>query len=144
MKKVQQGRSMIEMLGVLAIIGVLSIGGLAGYTMAMNRHRANTVLDYATKCGVIAQTQGDGSAAISEEKGDCSTAAFMGANSKPGVDKLTSIKAKRDANAATKVTVSFSAKTGVTQAIASRLGLDDAQTFTLNVDEGKWSVVNGS
>ncbi len=28
---VQCGRSMIEMLGVLAIIGVLSIGGIAGY-----------------------------------------------------------------------------------------------------------------
>ena len=35
---------MIEMLGVLAIIGVLSIGGLAGYRMAMNKHRANTIL----------------------------------------------------------------------------------------------------
>ena len=56
MKKLQQGRSMIEMLGVLAIIGVLSIGGLAGYTMAMNRHRANTVLDYVSRCVVVAQT----------------------------------------------------------------------------------------
>lgn len=137
--KNEYGRSMIEMLGVLAIIGVLSIGGLAGYTMAMNRHRANTVLDYATKCGVIAQTQGDGSTAILEENGDCNTAAFMGANSKPGVDKLTSIKAKRDANGATTVKVTFTGTNGVTQAIASRLGLADATTFTLAVDEGKWS-----
>ena len=60
MKKLQQGRSMIEMLGVLAIIGVLSIGGLAGYTMAMNRHRANVVADYVSRCVVIAQTSGDG------------------------------------------------------------------------------------
>ena len=29
--KNQNGRSMIEMLGVLAIIGVLSVGGIAGY-----------------------------------------------------------------------------------------------------------------
>ena len=29
-KKSQIGRSMIEMLGVLAIIGVLSVGGIAG------------------------------------------------------------------------------------------------------------------
>ena len=28
----ESGRSMVEMLGVLAIIGVLSIGGIAGYT----------------------------------------------------------------------------------------------------------------
>lgn len=40
----QSGRSMIEMLGVLAIIGVLSIGGLAGYRMAMSKHRANNIL----------------------------------------------------------------------------------------------------
>ena len=57
MKKLQKGRSMIEMLGVLAIIGVLSIGGLAGYTMAMNRWRANTLLDYVTRCVVVAQTK---------------------------------------------------------------------------------------
>jgi len=58
MKKLQKGRSMIEMLGVLAIIGVLSIGGLAGYTMAMNRWRANTITDYVTRCVVVAQTKG--------------------------------------------------------------------------------------
>ena len=68
MKKTEAGRSMIEMLGVLAIIGVLSIGGLAGYTMAMNRHRANTILDYASRCVVVAQTTGDGS---TMKTGDC-------------------------------------------------------------------------
>lgn len=40
----QSGRSMIEMLGTLAIIGVLSIGGIAGYNYAINKHRANQVL----------------------------------------------------------------------------------------------------
>ena len=30
-KNEQTGRSMVEMLGVLAIIGVLSVGGIAGY-----------------------------------------------------------------------------------------------------------------
>ena len=29
------GRSMVEMLGVLAIIGVLSVGAIAGYSKAM-------------------------------------------------------------------------------------------------------------
>ena len=38
------GRSMIEMLGVLAIIGVLSIGALAGYRTVMNKHRANETI----------------------------------------------------------------------------------------------------
>ena len=41
MKQNQQGRSMIEMLGVLAIIGILSIGGLAGYAKAMAKYRVN-------------------------------------------------------------------------------------------------------
>ena len=38
---VSSGRSMIEMLGVLAIIGVLSVGGIAGYTKAMEKIEAN-------------------------------------------------------------------------------------------------------
>ena len=37
----QCGRSMIEMLGVLAIVGVLSIGGIAGYSKAMNMYKIN-------------------------------------------------------------------------------------------------------
>ena len=37
----QSGRSMVEMLGVLAIIGVLSVAGISGYRMAMNKHQAN-------------------------------------------------------------------------------------------------------
>ena len=35
------GRSMIEMLGVLAIIAVLSVGGIAGYSKAMNMWKSN-------------------------------------------------------------------------------------------------------
>ena len=38
------GRSMIEMLGVLAIIGVLSVGGIAGYSKAMKKYQANKVV----------------------------------------------------------------------------------------------------
>ncbi|MDD3669075.1 MAG: hypothetical protein PHX68_02160 [Alphaproteobacteria bacterium] len=56
----ENGRSMVEMLGVLAIIGVLSIGGILGYTTAMNRHRANQIIDAAAKISVIAQTKTDG------------------------------------------------------------------------------------
>ena len=41
----QQGRSMVEMLGVLAIIGVLSIGGIAGYSWGMDKHVANQILN---------------------------------------------------------------------------------------------------
>ena len=60
MKKNESGRSMVEMLGVLAIIGVLSIGGIAGYTLAMNRYRANEILDTAAKVAVIAMSKNGG------------------------------------------------------------------------------------
>lgn len=43
----QCGRSMIEMLGVLAIIAVLSVGGIAGYSKAMTKWKINrTISEY--------------------------------------------------------------------------------------------------
>ena len=39
------GRSMVEILGVLAIIGVLSIGGIQGYKYAMDKYTANQTLN---------------------------------------------------------------------------------------------------
>ena len=44
----QTGRSMIEMLGVLAIIGVLSVGGIAGYSKAMMKYRTNKTIEQVT------------------------------------------------------------------------------------------------
>ena len=55
MMKNESGRSMVEMLGVLAIIGVLSVGGIAGYTMAMNKYRANEALSYGSQCLILAK-----------------------------------------------------------------------------------------
>ena len=37
----ENGRSMVEMLGVLAIIGVLSVGAIAGYSKAMFKYKLN-------------------------------------------------------------------------------------------------------
>ena len=42
--EVSYGRSMIEMLGVLAIIGVLSVGGIAGYSKAMEKFKVNKLM----------------------------------------------------------------------------------------------------
>ncbi len=49
----QSGRSMVEMLGVLAIIGVLSVGAISGYSKAMFKYKLNKqttqigyILDY--------------------------------------------------------------------------------------------------
>ena len=39
------GRSMVEMLGVLAVIGVLSVGGIMGYRFAMNKYIANETIN---------------------------------------------------------------------------------------------------
>jgi len=47
-KDSQNGRSMIEMLGVLAIIGVLSVGGIAGYSKAMHKYRINKTIEQIT------------------------------------------------------------------------------------------------
>ena len=44
------GRSMVEMLGVLAIIGVLSIAAVAGYRFALLKFRANEVTNELNMC----------------------------------------------------------------------------------------------
>ena len=56
-KKSQSGRSMVEMLGVLAIIGVLSVGGIAGYSLSMRRHRANGIIDLMSKYALVGYSQ---------------------------------------------------------------------------------------
>ena len=56
-KNVETGRSMTEMLGVLAIIGVLSIGGIAGYTYAMERHYTNEILNAASQRAIVIASQ---------------------------------------------------------------------------------------
>ena len=55
MKINQSGRSMIEMLGVLAIIGVLSVGGIAGYSKAMAKFRVNKSIDQISH--IVANTR---------------------------------------------------------------------------------------
>lgn len=49
MKVCEKGRSMIEMLGVLAIVGVLSVGGIAGYSKAMAKYKINTLLSQVSE-----------------------------------------------------------------------------------------------
>lgn len=46
--KLSAGRSMVEMLGVLAIIGVLSVGAISGYSKAMYRYKLNQSLELYT------------------------------------------------------------------------------------------------
>lgn len=44
-KTAESGRSMIEMLGVLAIVGILSAGGIAGYSMSMQSYKTNALIE---------------------------------------------------------------------------------------------------
>ena len=50
--KTESGRSMVEMLGTLAIIGVLSIGGIAGYSYGMDKYRANETINDINMRGI--------------------------------------------------------------------------------------------
>ena len=55
--KMENGRSMVEMLGVLAVMGVLSIGGVAGYRYAMDKMNANDIINEVRKRAVTASQQ---------------------------------------------------------------------------------------
>ena len=55
--KSQNGRSMVEMLGVLAIVGVLSVGGVYGYGVAMKKHKANELLHQASMLATTISAQ---------------------------------------------------------------------------------------
>lgn len=56
MKFNETGRSMIEMLGVLAIVGVLSVGGIAGYSKAMGKYKINQLISQITEIIVNIRT----------------------------------------------------------------------------------------
>ena len=64
----ETGRSMVEMLGTLAIIGVLSVGGIVGYSYGMDKYRANTIINdiMLRAIDVNAQFDSTGDANLSE------------------------------------------------------------------------------
>ena len=45
MKINETGRSMVEMLGVLAVVGMLTVGGITGYSKAMTKYKINKTVD---------------------------------------------------------------------------------------------------
>ncbi len=56
-KRSQKGRSMVEMLGVLAIIGVLFVGGISAYSTAMEKHKANELMAATMQEAVLISAQ---------------------------------------------------------------------------------------
>ena len=55
--KTEQGRSMVEMLGVLAVMGLLTIIGIAGFRIALNKHYANQTVDRLMRRAVVVAAQ---------------------------------------------------------------------------------------
>ena len=53
------GRSMVEILGVLVIIGVLSVGGIMGYSYGMDKYRANETIHEINMRLLTLQTQSE-------------------------------------------------------------------------------------
>ena len=53
----ESGRSMVEMLGVLAIIGVLTVVGITGFRQAITKHRANELLNESNKRAAVVAGQ---------------------------------------------------------------------------------------
>lgn len=53
----QSGRSLTEMLGVLAVVGVLSIAGIMGYRYAIDKYRANSTIQELTQRALVVSTQ---------------------------------------------------------------------------------------
>ena len=53
----ETGRSMVEMLGVLSIIGVLSVGGISAYSTAMEKHKANELMAATMQEAVLISAQ---------------------------------------------------------------------------------------
>ncbi len=73
----EYGRSMVEMLGVLAVMGILSVAGIAGYKNAMNKYRANELLNEASKRAVVLATRaltGQQTVSLAEFSGHSSVA----------------------------------------------------------------------
>ena len=56
-RRVESGRSMVEMLGTLAVIGVLSVGSIAGYRYAMDNYYTNEILAGASQRAVLVAAQ---------------------------------------------------------------------------------------
>ncbi|MBO7258403.1 MAG: glycosyltransferase family 2 protein, partial [Alphaproteobacteria bacterium] len=55
--KFESGRSMTEILGVMVIVGVLSVGGITGYSYGMNKHKSNTLLQEANLRATVVSKQ---------------------------------------------------------------------------------------
>ena len=132
MKKLKNetGRSMVEMLGVLAIIGVLSVGGIAGYTSAMRQYRANEIVNATSMLYMMGASQNQGAG----DKQMLYSAALGTVPS--GVSEITY-------NADKTITLAFT-DTDVCPLVKNKLGdkaTDDCANNTITVNFGETTLV---
>ena len=52
----QNGRTMVEMIGVLAIAGIISVVGLLGFSVAIRKMRANEIAEIVSDLLITAKT----------------------------------------------------------------------------------------
>ena len=104
MRKNENGRSMIEMLGVLAIIGVLSVGGIYGYTVAMRKYKANEIVQTASMLATLAQSANAG-------KGDCVELGDSGLDNNPGGVTVDMVAKAPDTNNVSEVVIKITSDT---------------------------------
>ena len=112
MRRSEKGRSMVEMLGVLAIIGVLSVGGIYGYTTAMNKYKANEVAQGMSMIGTLALAANGGTGGDLDETSSgiavnyCDVSATF--NATTGVATVTASDCEGDVGTALNTIVSTS------------------------------------
>lgn len=72
----ETGRGMVEMLGVLAIIGVLTIGAIWGYNHAMKIYRVNEMIEALNRQAVLASAAKAVGADLPKSEWETSAAGF--------------------------------------------------------------------
>ena len=82
-KSEQSGRSMVEMLGVLAIVGILSIGGIAGYSKAMEKYKISALTDQVSMLVANVRTLYSGQADFGAGANALTNAIAIGARAVP-------------------------------------------------------------
>ncbi len=65
-KRTDLGRSMVEMIGVLALVGLLGVSGILGFRHAMNIHKASQIQDVAIQAkALVLANQASGETGVS-------------------------------------------------------------------------------
>ncbi len=136
----ESGRSMVEMLGVLAIMGVLSVGGVSMYSSAMNKHRANEILNELYKrASFVAMriTAGQNADQVSlaefQEYDDLGYAKFAQGITKVGENQF---KLSLDSVPNTSICNQMKASTGINTSFISVTDNCSAVTFNNDLSKG--------